>query len=138
MNILVADDNRIDRMLIENILKKNHYDVITAKDGNEALSAYKNETIDLAILDWMMPPTGGLNICKEIRENESKTGKLCYIIMVTGKRMVEDEVRALETGVNDFISKPINEAIFVARVKAGMRIIDERRNLMSRLKTCLD
>jgi DNA-binding response OmpR family regulator len=133
MNILVADDSRLDRMLIETILKKNHYKVITAKDGDEALSVYKNESIDLAILDWMMPPTGGLKLCKEIRDIESKSESFCFIIMVTGKMMVEDEVRAFDVGVNDFISKPFDEAILVARVKAGIKIINDRNELINHL-----
>jgi len=135
MNILVADDSRLDRLLIENILKKNHYKVITAKDGDEALRAFKKDDFDLAIIDWMMPPTGGLKICKEIREIEARTGHFCYILMVTGKKTVEDEVRAFEAGINDYITKPFDEAILVARVKAGIKIIDDRHNLLSQIDT---
>ena len=134
MNILVADDNRLDRVLIENILKKNHYKVIAVKDADEAISTYMNDSFDMAILDWMMPPTGGLIVCKEIRDNEKSTEAFCYIIMVTGKKMIEDEVRAFEVGVNDFISKPFNEAILVARVKAGLKIINDRNELIAQLK----
>jgi DNA-binding response OmpR family regulator len=135
MNILVADDSRLDRMIIEKILKKIHFKVITAKNGDEALSVYKNDCFDLAILDWMMPPTGGLTICKAIRDNESKTGGFCYIIMVTGKKLVEDEVRAFEAGVNDYISKPFDEAILVARVKAGLKIVNDRNELVNQMKS---
>ncbi|MBU4071581.1 MAG: response regulator [Candidatus Thermoplasmatota archaeon] len=129
MNILVVDDNRMDRMLIENVLKKHGYRIITANDGEEALNAYNKDSFDLIIIDWMMPPAGGLNICKEIRKIEAETGGFCYVIMVTGKNLVEDEVRAFEAGVNDFISKPFDQAILVARVKAGMKIVNDRKTL---------
>lgn len=135
MNILIADDNRLDRVLIENILKKSHYKIIAAKNGDEALCAYRNDHFDLIILDWMMPPTGGLTICKTIRDNESKSGDFCYIIMVTAKKMVEDEVRAFEVGVNDFITKPFNEATLIVRVKAGLRIVSERNELLAQLRS---
>jgi DNA-binding response OmpR family regulator len=135
MNILVADDNRLDRLLIENILKKHNYKVLAVKDGLEAINANKMDHFDLAILDWMMPPTGGLTTCKAIRDNERETGGFCYIIMVTGKKMVEDEVRAFEAGVNDYISKPYDEAILVARVKAGIKIINNRNDLITQLKS---
>jgi len=138
MTLLVVDDNRIDRILLEKILLKYGFEATSSSNGDEALKIFASEAIDLALIDWMMPPTGGLSLCKKIREIEVETGNFCYIIMVTGKKLLEDEVRAFETGVNDFITKPFVETVLIARVKAGLRIIDDRRNLMSRLNTCLD
>ncbi|KYK26694.1 MAG: hypothetical protein AYK23_02695 [Candidatus Proteinoplasmatales archaeon SG8-5] len=104
---------------------------MTAANGEEALDLYQKVAIDIAILDWMMPPTGGLTLCQEMREIERNRGTFCYIIMVTAKDEAEDEVRAFESGVNDFISKPFDHDVFTARVRAGRKVVSERMALVS-------
>jgi len=123
VKVLVVDDNNVDLTLLENILEESGFEVTTAKDGDEALALYSKGVFDAALLDWRMPPSGGLNLCQEIRNHDRKTGRYCYIIMITAKKEKEDEVRAFESGVNDFMSKPVDKDILIARLSAGIRII---------------
>ncbi len=134
MNVLVADDSKLDRAMLEKILEKEGFKTFVARDGEEALALYEKNHIDIAIIDWMMPPTGGLTLCQEMREIERNKGDFCYILMVTAKKGPEDEARAFDSGVDDFISKPFDHSIFVARVKAGKRIVLERNALISKLR----
>jgi two-component system alkaline phosphatase synthesis response regulator PhoP len=131
MTVLVVDDSRIDRTLMEKILAGEDFKTLVAGNGEDALELYQQNDVDIAILDWMMPPTGGLTLCQEMREIERNKGTFCYIIMVTAKNEVEDEMRAFESGVNDFISKPFDHGVFIARVRAGKRVVEERNALVS-------
>lgn len=134
MTLLVVDDNKLDRTMLEKLLRKNGFMVVCASDGDEGLKILKAEEIDLALVDWMMPPTGGLSICKQVREHESSNGGFCYLIVVTAKNEPKDQVKALEAGANDFISKPFEESVLIARVKAGIRIVGDRRALFETLE----
>jgi DNA-binding response OmpR family regulator len=130
MTLLVVDDNRFDRTLMEKLLKKNGFDVISASNGDEALKIFGSEYIELALIDWMMPPTGGLTLCKKIRETEAGSERFCYLIIVTSKSEPRDEVKAFESGINDFISKPYDEDVLLARVRAGIGIVNDRNSLI--------
>lgn len=118
------------------MLAEHGFQFTITENGDEALAAYKNGDFDVALIDWRMPPSGGLILCKEIREYDSVKGGFCYIIMVTAKKSIEDEVRAFDAGVNDFVKKPFVEDILIARMKAGKRIVDEIRVLTRELRKC--
>lgn len=120
--ILVVEDEEDIRELIHFNLFKEKFDVITAGDGEEALSKYKEQTPDLVLLDLMLPKLDGISVCRQLRENY-KT-KNTPIIMLTAKGGEEDIVRGLESGADDYITKPFSPKILIARVKAALRRLE--------------
>lgn len=122
MKILIAEDSRVDRVLLERILSNAGYGVAATKTCEEALEAYRNGGIDIALLDWMLPSIGGLSLIREIRAQDLRSGRYCIIVMVTSKAQKDDLVRALESGADDFISKPIDEVLLVTKLKAIIRL----------------
>ena len=126
--ILVVEDEEDIRELIHFNLFKEKFDVVTAGDGEEALIKYKEQSPDLVLLDLMLPKLDGINVCKQLRAN-GKTKKT-PIIMLTAKGEEEDVVKGLESGADDYITKPFSPRILIARVKAAIRRkqVDESDN----------
>ena len=117
LKILVVDDEARMRKLVRDFLVKNHYEVVEAADGAEALDLFfEQNDIDLVILDVMMPKMDGWQVCREIRAY-SKTP----IIMLTAKADERDVLLGFELGVDEYISKPFSPKILVARVEAIFR-----------------
>ena len=117
MKILVVDDEMRIRKLVRDFLVKQGYEVVEAKDGEEALTMfYQNKEIALVILDVMMPKMDGYEVCREIREHSQVP-----IIMLTAKSEERDELSGFESGADEYISKPFSPKILVARVEAILR-----------------
>lgn len=117
MKILVVDDEMRIRKLVRDFLVKQEYEVVEAKDGEEALNLfYQDKEIALVILDVMMPKMDGYQVCREIRESSSVP-----IIMLTAKAEENDELNGFESGADEYISKPFSPKILVARVEAILR-----------------
>lgn len=110
MKILVADDDERILRLIADYLTFNKFEVITATDGKLALEIF-DDTVDLVILDVMMPIYDGWIVCKEIRKISEVP-----IIILTAKDSDLDELFAFDIGVDDYVSKPFNIALLLARV----------------------
>lgn len=118
-NILIVDDEQDIVDLIKYNLKKSGYNVLEAYDGEEAISVVKSNTVDLVLLDWMLPKKDGIDVCREIkRENATKN---IPIIMVSAKNEEFDIVLALELGADDYISKPFSIRELLARVKVVLK-----------------
>ena len=119
IKILIADDESRIRTLIHDFLSKSGYEVIEAKDGEEALEKYTNDKnqISLLILDVMMPKKDGWTVLKQIR----KTNKEIPILMLTAKSEEQDELLGFELGVDEYITKPFSPKILVARVEAILK-----------------
>ncbi|OPJ65590.1 response regulator transcription factor [Clostridium chromiireducens] len=115
-SILVVDDEKDIREVIEIYLMNEGFDVITASDGLEALEKLKNEAIDLIILDIMMPKLDGIRTCLRIREE-----KKMPIIMLSAKSEDSDKILGLNIGADDYVVKPFNPLELVARVKSQIR-----------------
>ncbi len=115
--ILIADDESRIRKLVNDFLSKEGYEVIEAKDGQEALDKFYADKPDLLILDIMMPHFSGLEVCEEIRE----TSKDVPIIILTAKDTEADELNGFSKGADEYISKPFSPKILVARVNAILR-----------------
>jgi DNA-binding response OmpR family regulator len=122
MKMLVAEDNRASRVLLEKLLKLQGHQVLSAEDGKQTLDLFRYNDFDMIFLDWMMPKIDGIEVCKRVRELEAGKKKKTYIIMVTSKKGKEDMLTALEAGADDFISKPIDSSVLVSRIKVGERI----------------
>ena len=114
--ILVADDNAEIREILRILLTGEGYEVIEAANGEEALTIFENEYIDLGIIDVMMPKMDGWEVCREIRKNSKVP-----IIMLTARGDERDELLGFDLGVDEYISKPFSPKILVARVEAILR-----------------
>lgn len=125
-HILVAEDDRHTRMLMEAILKAENYTVFTACNGEEALEVLDREHIDLAVLDIMMPKMDGYEFTKALRE----AGSNLPILMVSAKQLPEDKRRGFLVGTDDYITKPIDDEEMLLRIKALLRraqIVSEQK-----------
>lgn len=120
--ILIVDDNAANLDILETRLLANKYDVITATDGEEGLNRAREQKPDLILLDIMMPKINGLEVCRLLKEDSSLP--FMPIIMVTAKADSKDMVAGLETGSDDYLTKPIDHAALIARVKSMLRIKD--------------
>jgi signal transduction histidine kinase len=118
--ILIVDDDHRNVRLMESILTSSGYDVCRAYDGEEALEIVQQENPDLILLDVMMPRMSGLELCQRLRSRHAT--RLLPIIMVTALNASDDKVRALETGADDFLSKPINKMVMLAKVRSILRV----------------
>ncbi len=116
--ILVVDDNANNRDMLARRLERKGFEVEMAEDGTEALKKIAEGSYDLVLLDVMMPDISGLEVLKQVRCDRSPSE--LPIIMVTAKTGTEDTVNALELGANDYLSKPIDFPICMARIKTQL------------------
>jgi len=118
--VLVVDDIQLNRKLQKTYLESVGYQVILAQDGVEALQRIEQECPDLILLDIMMPKMNGFQVCRRVKSSENT--RFIPIIMVTALNEIEDKVKGIEAGADDFISKPFNKLELLARVKSLLRI----------------
>lgn len=115
--ILVVDDESRMRKLVRDFLVKNHYEVLEAADGEEALELFfSQKDIVLVVLDVMMPKMDGWQVCREIR-----AGSKVPVIMLTARSDERDELQGFSLGVDEYITKPFSPKILVARIEAILR-----------------
>ena len=135
MKILIAEDDFISCKALENNLKEWGYEVVSARDGNEAWDLARANDIRLAILDWNMPGIDGIELSHKIRnEYQKEDSKYIYIILLTGRGGQDDIIQGLSTGADDYITKPYSFVELKYRVQNGERIIkneDKRIRLAS-------
>ena len=117
MRLLFAKDEKSLSRAITAILKKNHYEVDAVYDGEEALAYLECGTYDGAILDIMMPKKDGLTVLKEIRRQGINTP----VLMLTAKAEIDDRVLGLDSGANDYLTKPFAAPELLARIRAMTR-----------------
>lgn len=120
--ILVVDDDRNLRKIIQTNLELAGYDVATAASGDEALSTLDSMQPDLVVLDVMMPMMDGYEVARRIRRHPANTH--VPIIMLTAKAEVEDKLAGFEAGVDDYMTKPFGPQELLARVKAKIRRVE--------------
>ena len=118
--ILVVDDNPNNVEILRMRLEAHSYEVVTAADGEEGLEAVRDQLPDLILLDIMMPKLDGVEVCRRLRADPSLP--FIPIILVTAKSDPKDVVAALEAGGDEFLTKPVDHAALVARVKSMLRI----------------
>ncbi len=126
--ILVVDDILPNVKLLEAKLASEYYDVVTASNGEEALKKVIADSPDIVLLDVMMPGMDGFEVCKRIKSNPDTAH--IPVIMVTALTDAQDRVRGLESGADDFLSKPLNDIALMARVRSLVRLkmtVDEWR-----------
>lgn len=113
--ILIVDDEKDIRELIERILARREYRILTASNGIEALNKIYNESPDLVILDVMMPEMNGFEVCKKVRTDPLY--KNLPIIMLTVRKSDQDQISGLNTGCDEYITKPFYPKELVLRVR---------------------
>ncbi|MFO1243036.1 MAG: PleD family two-component system response regulator [Rickettsiales bacterium] len=134
--ILVVDDVPANVKLLEAKLMSEYYNVISAKDGFEAIEQTKKHKPDLILLDVMMPGMDGFTTCRKLKEDPELSH--IPVVMVTALSDPSDRVNGLEAGADDFLTKPINDAALMARVKSLIRIKVLMDELRLRDKTGLE
>jgi PAS domain S-box-containing protein len=122
---LVADDDAIGRTLLTTLLTKWGYDVITALDGDEALKVLQSQDgVQLAVLDWMMDGTNGIEVCQRIRAIPDLP--YVYLILLTSRDQQADRIEGLHAGADDYLTKPFDPLELRARLETGRRICLQR------------
>ena len=123
--ILVVDDMPVNVRLLASILKLAGYEVVTASSGREALDRFQSSSVDVILLDVMMPDMDGFEVCQRIEAEVL----FLPIVMVTALQETADRVKALEAGADDFLTKPVDGVEVVARVKSLVRLKRQREEL---------
>lgn len=116
--LLVEDDPALAELL-EFRFRSEGYDVVTTGDGDEALLLAAEHVPDLVLLDWMIGGTSGIEVCRRLRRGKATAG--VPIIMLTARGAEDDRVRGLETGADDYVTKPFSPRELVARVGSVLR-----------------
>ncbi|ARC86280.1 hypothetical protein U732_141 [Clostridium argentinense CDC 2741] len=114
--VLIVDDDNEIRNIVSIYLKNEGYEVLQAENGYEALELIKAESIDLVLLDIMMPKINGIEVCNEIRKNY-----IMPIIFLSAKDGEVDKILGLSSGAEDYITKPFSTVELIARVKSQLR-----------------
>ena len=117
MRLLLAEDEKSLSRAITVILKKNHYEVDAVYDGVEALEYLETVPYDGVILDIMMPKLDGMSVLRKLRER----GNQVPVLMLTAKSEINDKVQGLDTGANDYMTKPFDTLELLARIRAMTR-----------------
>jgi CheY-like chemotaxis protein len=121
MNVLVADDDEIIRLLLISALTKLGHSVHQATNGREALEAWHGGQFPLVISDWMMPDLDGLEFCRRIRA--ARRADYTYIVLLTSRAGKTNYLEAMTAGADDFITKPFEREALAARVRVAERIL---------------
>ncbi len=122
MKILIADDEALSRRLLERTRGRAGYEVIAVENGKQALDQLcKPEGPRLALLDWVMPELDGPGVCRAVRTRSEQT--YVYMVLLTSKGSKEETVLGLESGADDYLTKPFNAEELRARLRVGERIL---------------
>ena len=123
MKILIAEDDAISRTLLERTLQRAGYDVIAVADGAEALEEFaRNDAPRLALLDWIMPVKDGVEVCRAVRRQKEQA--YTYLILLSSRESKQDIVKGLESGADDYLTKPFDMDELKARLRTGERILE--------------
>lgn len=129
--VVIAEDDPVSREILQSMLAKWGFEVLSAQDGREAMEMLRAQTEPvLAILDWMMPGMEGPEICRRLRE----VSKSVYILLLTARTGKEPIVEGLRAGADDFLSKPFDKEELRARLNVGARILGLEKTLTARVK----
>ena len=122
MKILIADDEALSRRLLEKTLERAGYEVVAVENGRAAVRQLcQSDGPRLALLDWVMPELDGPGVCREVRRQQDES--YVYMVLLTSKESKEDIVTGLESGADDYLTKPFNVDELKARLRTGERIL---------------
>jgi len=126
--ILVVEDEKDTRFILEKLLTRNNYEVVTAINGEDALEILKTFSPKVILADWTMPVLDGLALCNILKSDEKYKG--IYFIILTARSSLKDRIMGLDIGADDFLVKPVENQELLARIRSGIRIY----NLQNELK----
>lgn len=130
MRILIAEDSGPSRLVLERTLTKWGYDVVSCRDGASAWNELqKDEAPRLVILDWMMPGLSGPEICRLVRQRQRDA--YTYILLLTSRTQKEDLVAGMESGADDYVTKPFDQNELNVRLNAGTRVLQLQSELLA-------
>jgi DNA-binding response OmpR family regulator len=133
MKILIAEDDSITLKMLERKLGSWGYEVVSFTDGNAAWEKLQqDDTLNLLLLDWMMPGMDGIEICRKLKHQSIETP--LYIILLTALDKEDDIVAGLDAGADDYITKPFGNNELRSRVNVGRRIIGLQKALLEKEK----
>ena len=115
-NVLLVEDEKSITTLIKYNLEKEGFQVYCSETGEDALKIIKEKTPDLVILDWMLPDTSGIDVCRQIKID--KKLKNIPVLILTAKGEPDDKIKGLEVGADDYVTKPFNNKELLLRVKS--------------------
>lgn len=130
MHILIAEDDPVSRRVLEATLTKWGFDVTSVADGQQAWNILNDPSgPKLAILDWMMPHLSGVDVCRRVRE--SNLPEYTYLILLTARDRKEDLVEGMNSGADDYLSKPFEASELRVRILAAKRIVELQQQLLT-------
>ncbi|HBE9079980.1 MULTISPECIES: SpoIIE family protein phosphatase [Serratia] len=130
VTVLIVDDSKSYRHLMVAALTKWGFSVCEAEDGQQALKKLTQRPIHIVISDWEMPVMDGVALCQAIRSGDF--GHYIYVILVTARQSLEDLLTGMESGADDFLSKPVNQSQLRARLHAAERVLSLESTLAAR------
>ena len=130
--ILIVEDDAAQLALMKHSLRSLDADILTATNGYEALEVVTRDEPRIVLTDWLMPKMDGIELCRKLRSHEGI--RFVYVILVTAKTGAERTVEAFDAGADDIISKPINEAELLARLRAAERLVAAESALAKRTR----
>ncbi|HET7105414.1 MAG TPA: diguanylate cyclase [Candidatus Acidoferrum sp.] len=129
MRILIAEDDPISKTLLERTLQRAGYSVIAVENGAQAIAELiKPDAPRLALLDWVMPVMDGVEVCREIRRRKEQA--YTYLILLSSRESKQDIVAGLESGADDYLTKPFDLDELKARLRTGHRILELEDHLV--------
>lgn len=135
MRILVADDDRTSRTILARWLGELGHEVVLAEDGEKAWACIVERDFDIVISDWMMPNLEGPRLCGRIRRRENKCGaSYTYVVLLTARDDRESMLEGFKAGADDFMTKPVDNAQLLARLRVGERVIGLQQQLAARVR----
>jgi DNA-binding response OmpR family regulator len=132
MDILIADDDPISRRMIQGTLQRWGHQTTLADSGDAAWDLLqRRDAPRIAILDWVMPGMDGPQVCQAVRSRPETSGT--YLLLLTVKDRKEDLVQGLDSGADDYLTKPFNKEELRARIHVGVRVVELQRVLQARV-----
>lgn len=135
VKVLIVEDDPFFLRVLHKRITSEGYQVMTAADGREGMKAIVTFEPDLVISDWMMPEVDGLELCQSVKTGLREAAP--YFILLTAKGEISDKLLGLQTGADDYLTKPCDQGELMARVRAGVRIVSltqELRRMVTDLK----
>lgn len=138
LKILIADDDRNIRRVLQLLLMNEGFVPVLAEDGTQALELlHSKDGPQIGVIDWMMPGLDGPSVCRRVRAAQ-KQDDYKYLLLLTARRAQDDIISGMEAGADDYVAKPFDEAELRVRLRAGKRIVDLHNQLVQRNDTLKD
>ncbi|MBI3651648.1 MAG: response regulator [Acidobacteria bacterium] len=127
MNVIIAEDDTASRLLLEAILQNAGHEVVATENGQQALAIWQQQPCPVLITDWYMPEMDGLMLCRAIRQTAA--APYTYIVLLTAHGGKANYLDAMQSEVDDFLTKPVDEEQLVARLHVAERILGLRQHV---------